>query len=129
MAKLAKALVDKNLRELIFDDLMEWTSGNPAYEYQKINDRQYGTIITDLNGEQRYVRIGVIVAEQREGVTPQELMQNEIDAYRNKQADKEAKAKAKAEKVARDKAKREAQATADTNEDDSHQYLEREIAV
>lgn len=107
MAKISKTVVDKELRERIFSDLMDFTSGGSDFEYHKINDRQYGAILTDSNGEQRYVRIGVIVAELREDMTAQELMQSEIDSYNQKQADKAEKAKAKEKKIAKDKARRE----------------------
>lgn len=105
MAKITKAQNDKALREGIFYDIFNNDCG--MYDYVKINDRQYGTIITDVNGVQRYCRIGVIVAEERDDMTAEELMQSEIDAYNQKQADKAEKAKAKAEKIARDKAQRE----------------------
>ena len=111
MAKVSKAIVDKDLREKIFNDL--GLDGTPVIEqecqYHKINDRQYGCIITDANGEQRYVRIGAIVAELREDMTAEELMQSEIDAYNAKQDAKAEKAQKKAEKIAKDKAKREAE--------------------
>ena len=57
-----------------------------------------------------------IVAEEREDMTAEELMQSEINAYNEKQADKAEKAKAKAEKMAKDKAKREAEAKAKAKE-------------
>jgi DNA-directed RNA polymerase delta subunit len=76
----------------------------------KINDRQYGILLTDSNGEQRYVRIGAIVAELREDMTAEELMQSEINKYQAKQDEKAVKAQQKAEKIAADKAKREAKA-------------------
>lgn len=105
MAKVTKTQVDKALRdkvfEMLFDD--EETSGS----FVKINDRQYGILLVDTNGEQRYVRIGAIVAEMREDMTAEELMASEINAYNAKQAEKAEKAKAKAEKIAKDKAKRE----------------------
>lgn len=104
MAKVTKAIVDKNLRERVFDDIFDTTT----LDYAKINDRQYGILITDLNGETRYVRIGAIVAELREDMTAEELMQSEIDAYNAKQDAKAEKAQKKAEKIAKDKAKREA---------------------
>lgn len=107
MAKITKNIVDKDLREKIFNDLMNFPGGD-YYNYMKINDRQYGVLITDLNGVQRYCRIGVIVAEEREDMTAEELMQSEINAYQAKQDAKAEKAKAKAEKIAKDKAKREA---------------------
>ena len=109
MAKITKNIVDKDLREKVFNDL--GMDGTPVieqeFQYHKINDRQYGVLITDLNGVQRYIRIGAIVAEEREDMTAEELMQSEINAYQAKQTEKETKAKAKAEKIAKDKAQRE----------------------
>ena len=106
MAKVTKAIVDKDLRERVFDDIFDTTT----LDYAKINDRQYGILITDLNGETRYVRIGAIVAELREDMTAEELMQSEIDTYTAKQDAKAEKAKKKEEKIAKDKARREAKA-------------------
>ena len=108
MAKVSKVIVDKALRDEVFSEIFE---GDPSlYDYRKINDRQYGVLLTDLNGIQRYVRIGAIVAELREDMTAEELMQSEIDAYNAKQEVKAEKAKVKADKIAKDKAKREAKA-------------------
>lgn len=108
MAKISKTMVDKDLRDRVFKDM--FTSPELAYltegTYQKINDRQWGVILTDANGVQRYCRIGVIVAEEREDMTAEELMQSEINAYNTKQAEKEAKAQARAEKAKKDKERR-----------------------
>lgn len=104
MAKISKTVVDKTLRDGIFFDMFKNDCG--MYDYVKINDRQYGVIITDLNGVKRYVRIGAIVAEEREDMTAEELMQKEIDEYKTKQAEKEEKAKARAEKAKKDKERR-----------------------
>jgi DNA-directed RNA polymerase delta subunit len=114
MAKMTKAMVDKGLRDLVFDELFE--GNDTKYDFVRINDRQYGVLITDANGEQRYVRIGAIVAELRDDMTAEELMQSEIDAYNQKQADKAEKAKAKEKKIAKDKARREAEAKAKEGE-------------
>lgn len=105
MAKISKTVVDKALRDKVFQLLFnnEETSGS----FVKINDRQYGILLPDANGTRRYVRIGAIVAEEREDMTAEELMQSEIAAYEAKQADKEAKAQARAEKAKKDKAERE----------------------
>ena len=105
MAKVTKNIVDKELREEVFYRIME---NGCKDDFVKINDRQYGILLTDSNGEQRYVRIGAIVAELRDDMTAEELMQSEIDAYNQKKADKAEKAKKNAEKIAKDKAKREA---------------------
>lgn len=108
MAKITKAIVDKDLREFVFNTLFNDTvTAETGVEFTKINDRQYGILLTDLNGEQRYVRIGAIVAELRDDMTAEELMQSEIDAYTAKQDTKAEKAKKKEEKIAKDKAKRE----------------------
>jgi len=105
MAKISKTVVDKALRDFVFEDIIpKYPAG--GREYVRVNDRQFGVILTDLNGVKRYVRIGAIVAEEREDMTAEELMQSEINAYNAKQAEKEAKAKAKAEKAQKDKERR-----------------------
>ena len=102
--KISKAIVDSNIRTAIFKAL------NVANieGFHKINDRQYGCIVEDVNGDRRYARVGVIVAEEREDVTADELMASEIADYEDKQAKKAERAAARAEKAAKDKAKREA---------------------
>lgn len=104
MAKISKTVVDQDLRNRVFMMLMD----DPDFinVIKKINDRQYGCILTDLNGVNRYVRIGAIVAEEREDMTAEELMQKEIDEYNAKQAKKEETAKARAEKAKKDKERR-----------------------
>ena len=102
MAKISKTVVDKQLREAVFEQIFT----NEIQNFTKINDRQMGVILTDLNGVKRYVRIGAIVAEEREDMTAEELMQKEIDEYNAKQAEKEEKAKARAEKAKKDKERR-----------------------
>ena len=106
--KYTKTIVDAELRATIFDAIFH---GYPTdNEYQKVNDRQYGVILTDKNGHERYVRIGAIVAEEREDMTARELMESEIKAYEDKQAEKAEKAAKRAEKAEADKARREAKA-------------------
>ena len=103
--KISKAVVDSNLRVAVFNAL---NIGN-IEGFHKVNDRQFGCIIEDVNGVRRYVRVGAIVAEEREDVTADELMASEIADYEAKQAVKAEKAKARAEKAAKDRAKREAE--------------------
>ena len=108
MAKVTKNIVDKDLRDRVFAGLFEEGVAYMAgMDFVKINDRQFGVLLTDLNGEQRYIRVGAIVAELREDMTAEELMQSEIDAYTAKQETKAEKAKKKEEKIAKDKARRE----------------------
>ena len=112
MAKVTKAIVDKDLRDRVFQMIAD----GDCDLFQKVNDRQQGIILTDLNGESRYIRLGAIVAELREDMTAEELMQSEIDAYTAKQDAKAEKAQKKAEKIAKDKARREAEAEASKGE-------------
>lgn len=112
MAKVSKAIVDKDLRDRVFTMI----ANGDVELFEKVNDRQNGIILTDMNGEERYVRLGAIVAELREDMTARELMQSEIDAYTAKQDAKAEKAQKKAEKIAKDKAKREAEAKATEGE-------------
>lgn len=109
MAKMTKTEIDKAVREAVFDMLF---AQNPYVEcFHKINDRQYGAIIVaPPDGTHRYVRIPAIVAELRDDMTAEELMQSEIEAYEQKQAEKAEKAKKKETKIAKDKARREAEA-------------------
>ena len=102
--RISKAIVDSNIRTAIFSAL------NVANieGFHKINDRQYGCIVEDVNGERRYARVGVIVAEQREDVTADELMASEIADYNAKQEAKAKRAEERKAKAERDKAKREA---------------------
>ena len=102
--KMSKALVDSNIRTAIFKAL----NITNIEGFHKINDRQYGCIVEDVNGERRYARVGVIVAEMREDMTADALMASEIADYEAKQVAKAEKAKARAEKAAKDAAKRAA---------------------
>lgn len=107
MAKISKTVVDADLRKQVFDDIFSDPSDTG---YVKINDRQWGILLTDLNGVERYVRVGAIVAEERTDMTARELMESEIKAYKKAQAEKTRKAQERAKKAEADKAKREAKA-------------------
>ena len=108
MAKISKTVVDADLRARIFSEIFEleteagtidaFTTDNDI-EYRKINDRQWGCIRTDANGVERYCRIGVIIAEEREDMTARELMAKEIADYNAKQENKAAKAAERAKKA------------------------------
>ena len=116
MSKVTKNENDRFLRENVFacllnilpySDITEVKTPE-SFTFHRINDRQWGVLMVDKNGQERYIRIGAIVAEEREDMTAEELMQSEIEAYNAKQDAKAEKAKKKNEKIAKDKAKREA---------------------
>ena len=115
MAKLTKTAIDKDLRDRVLDSIY-YEKGD--LDLFKINDRQFGVLLTDLNGHQRYVRIGAIVAEEREDMTAEELMVAEIEAYQMKQAEKAEKAQKRAAKAEKDKARRKAEAEAKEKEEE-----------
>lgn len=129
--KYTKNAVDANLRNRIFDDMLILKDKGEDYEfnYVKVNDRQYGVILTDLNGVERYVRIGAIVAEEREDMTARELMESEVRKYNEAQEKKAEKKRKSEEKAAKDKAVRAKKAQEEAEKDDPNQYLDREIAV
>ena len=106
MAKISKSVVDADLRTRVFGAIFDDFENN---FFVKINDRQYGCILTDKNGIERYVRVGAIVAEERKDMTARKLMQSEINLYEDTQKRKAEKEKVKAEKIAKDEAKRKAQ--------------------
>lgn len=120
--KYTKNVVDAALRNSVFTDFLTNTK-DYAHEYVKINDRQYGTIITDVNGVERYVRVGVIVAEEREDMTARELMESEVAKYNEAQEKKAEKKRKSEEKAKRDKALREKKAKEEAEKDN------QEIAV
>lgn len=122
--KYTKNVVDANLRSIVFDEL-DIENGN----FIKVNDRQYGIILTDLNGTERYVRIGAIVAEEREDMTARELMESEVRKYNEAQEKKAEKKRKSEEKAKRDKERREKEAQKEAEKDNPNQYLDREIAV
>lgn len=124
-----KNVVDADLRTRVFDDLMNFDSSYSDIEYKKINDRQYGCILTDKNGHKRYVRLGVIVAEEREDMSAEELMASEVAKYNEAQEKKAEKKRKSEEKAAKDKTARAKKAKEEAEKDDPNQYLDREIAV
>lgn len=112
--KVSKAVLDSHIREKIFDAL----DISNIEGFKPINARQWGCLVVDDEGNQRYARVGVIVAEMREDMTAAELMQSEVDKYNASQEKKAAKAAERAEKAAKDKAKREAAAKEKEGEGD-----------
>ena len=127
--KYTKNVVDADLRSRVFSHLDIANAYTEDSLFYKINDRQYGVILTDLNGVERYVRIGAIVAEEREDMTARELMESEVAKYNEAQEKKAEKKRKSEEKAKRDKALREKKAKEEAEKDDPNQYLDREIAV
>lgn len=100
-------IVDSDLRARVFGALFDDFENN---FFVKINDRQYGCLLTDKNGHQRYIRIGAIVTEEREDMTAEELMASEIQKYQDAQEKKRKSSEERRAKAERDKKKREEKA-------------------
>lgn len=109
MAKIGKQIIEKDIRDRVFGEIFPSTC-NYETDFQRINDRQFGCIMHDLNGTPRYVRIGVIVAEDKteEGISAQEYMQIERKLYEDTQRKNAQTALQRAKKAEADKARREA---------------------
>lgn len=106
MPKLNAHVVDANVRARIFETLNVANIDG----FSKVNDRQWGTVIEDETGTQRYVRIGVIVAKASDDMTAQEMMAAEHDEYLEQKKKAEEAAEARKKKAAEDKARREKKA-------------------
>lgn len=113
MAKLTKTAIDKELRTRVLNSIY---NAKDDLDFHAINERQLGLLLTDINGHQRYVRVSVIVAEERDDMSAEDIMVMECEAFNQKQAEKAEKAKAKEKKIAKDKARREAEAKAKESE-------------
>ena len=87
MAKVNKAAIESELRQQVFNDIIN----HSIIDFMKINDRTFGCILKDATGNERYVRVGVIVAQERNDVSARELMMAEIREYEEKQKVKEEK--------------------------------------
>lgn len=106
--KTNKNVVDATLRAQIFERLN-------LEGFTRINDRTYGIILKDANGDERYIRVNAVVAEERENMAAHALMQSEISTYEQKQAEKAAKAAERAEKAKQDEKKRKEKQKANGN--------------
>lgn len=111
-----KNVVDADLRNRVFSALLDDFENN---FFIRVNDRQYGCILTDKNGHERYVRLGAIVAEEREDITAHELMDSEIAKYNEAQEKKAEKKRKSEEKAQRDKEQREKKAQEKAKKEDN----------
>jgi len=118
MAKITKTENDRFLRENVFACLLNILPFSnktevktpEGFTFHRINDRQWGVLMVDKNGQERYIRVGAIVAEEQEDMTAEEYMQSEIDDFLQKQAKKAETVKKRLIKAEKDKARREAEA-------------------
>lgn len=75
--------------------------------FVKINNCRYGIIMTDLDGNERYVQVNIKATKFDEDVPAQDMMQKELDEYADQLAREKAIAESRAKKAAEAKKKKE----------------------
>lgn len=75
--------------------------------FVKINNCRYGIIMTDLDGNERYVQVNIKATKFDEDVPAQDMMQKELDEYADQLAREKAIAENRAKKAAEAKKKKE----------------------
>ena len=75
--------------------------------FVKINNCRYGIIMTDLDGNERYVQVNIKATKFDEDVPAQDMMQKELDEYADQLAREKAVAENRAKKAAEAKKKKE----------------------
>ena len=75
--------------------------------FVKINNCRYGILLTDLDGNERYIQVNIKATKFDEDKPAKISMQEEMEAYALQLAREEASAEKHAKKVAEAKAKKE----------------------
>lgn len=75
--------------------------------FVKINNCRYGIIMTDLDGNERYVQVNIKATKFDEDVPAQDMMQKELDEYADQLAREKTVAENRAKKAAEAKKKKE----------------------
>lgn len=96
-------VLNADLRARVFDALnLDNIEG-----FVKINNCRYGIIMTDLDGNERYVQVNIKATKFDEDVPAQDMMQKELDEYADQLAREKAIAENRAKKAAEAKKKKE----------------------
>jgi len=75
--------------------------------FVKINNCRYGILLTDLDGNERYIQVNIKATKFDEDKPAKVTMEEEMAAYADQLAREQVNAEKKAKKVAEAKAKRE----------------------
>ena len=75
--------------------------------FVKINNCRYGILLTDLDGNERYIQVNIKATKFDEDKPAKVAMEEEMAAYADQLAREQVNAEKKAKKVAEAKAKRE----------------------
>lgn len=100
--KHTTTVLNADLRARVFEAL----NIDNLPDFIKINNCRYGIIMTDIDGNERYVQVNIKATKFDEDVTARELMQKELDDYAAQLAREEAIAEKKAKKIAEAEAKK-----------------------
>ena len=75
--------------------------------FVKVNNCRYGTILTDLDGNERYLQVNIKAVKFDEAATAREIMEQEMKDYAEQLEREKAIAEKRAKKAAEAKAKKE----------------------
>lgn len=95
-------VLNADLRARVFDAL----NIDNVPGFVKINNCRYGILLTDLDGNERYIQVNIKATKFDEDVPARNLMQNELDDYAAQLAREQAAAEKKAKKLAEVEAKK-----------------------
>lgn len=101
--KHTTTVLNADLRARVFDALN--ISNIPGFV--KINNCRYGIILTDIDGNERYVQVNIKATKFDENKSATKMMKEELEEYATQLAREEAAAEKKAKKLAEVKAKAE----------------------
>ena len=96
-------VLDSDLRSRVFAAL----NINDIPGFVKINNCRYGILLTDLDGNERYVQVNIKATKFDEDKPAADAMQEEMDKYAAQLEREAATAEKKAKKLAEVKAKKE----------------------
>lgn len=100
--KHTTTVLNADLRARVFEAL----NIDNLPDFIKINNCRYGIIMTDIDGNERYVQVNIKATKFDEDIPARELMQKELDDYAAQLAREEAAAEKKAKKIAEAEAKK-----------------------
>ncbi len=96
-------VLNADLRNRVFEAL----NIDNISDFVKINNCRYGIILTDLDGNERYIQVNIKATKFDENVPARNAMQEEMDKYAEQLEREKVIAEKKAQKVAEAKKKKE----------------------
>ena len=101
--KHTTTVLNADLRARVFETL----NIDNIEGFVKINNCRYGILMTDLDGNERYIQVNVKATKFDDIKTAKEAMEEEMESYADQLARERAAAEKKEKKIAEAKAKKE----------------------